>query len=107
MIKPSQPISLEITTPSLAYTTIQQLGENVTQAATEEPPSHTEGETDDMETQETKENKAGKEQEPERPTRAVLISTVRPLMRTYPELEMMTSHAIFKLTDATLEFPTS
>ncbi|GKA53887.1 hypothetical protein Tco_0747202 [Tanacetum coccineum] len=85
----------------------QLLGDNVTQAATEEPPTHTEGENDDMEMQETKEDKAGKEQEPERPTRAVLISTVRPLMRTHPELEMMTSHVIVKLTDTTLEFPTS
>ncbi|GJZ16376.1 retrovirus-related pol polyprotein from transposon TNT 1-94 [Tanacetum coccineum] len=41
-------------------------GKNVTKVATEEPPSHTEGENDDMEIQETEEDKTGKEQELER-----------------------------------------
>ncbi|GJX68397.1 hypothetical protein Tco_0304124 [Tanacetum coccineum] len=43
------------------------LGENVTQADTEEPPSHTKGENDDMQTEE---DKARKDQEPERLTKA-------------------------------------
>ncbi|GJV79326.1 hypothetical protein Tco_1515196 [Tanacetum coccineum] len=39
-----------------------------------------------------------------RPTRAVPISTVRPLIRTHPELEILTSPAIVNLTDITLKF---
>ncbi|GJW95693.1 hypothetical protein Tco_0175365 [Tanacetum coccineum] len=66
-------------------------GKNVTQIATEEPPSHIEGENVGMETQETEVAKAGKEQEFERPTRAVLILTLRPLIRIHPEMDMMSS----------------
>nr|GEX03386.1 UvrB/UvrC motif-containing protein [Tanacetum cinerariifolium] len=56
-------------------------GVNFTYAATEEPPSHTKGENDDMETQETevekeREKETNKEV-PTRPTRAVLISTAK------------------------------
>ncbi|GKC23672.1 hypothetical protein Tco_1025822 [Tanacetum coccineum] len=72
-------------------------------ADTEEPPSHTEGENDDMQTEE---DKAGKEQELERPTRAFLISAFRPLMRINPEVEMMTSPSIVKLTHTVLKIPT-
>ncbi|GKA96765.1 hypothetical protein Tco_0818860 [Tanacetum coccineum] len=81
-------------------------GENVTQAATEEPPSHTERETDDIEIQETKEDKMEKEQESEESTKAVLISPFKPLMRTNLEVEMMTSPSTIKLTDTVLEIPT-
>ncbi|GJS37770.1 hypothetical protein Tco_0536152 [Tanacetum coccineum] len=63
------------------------------------------GENVHMETQETKVDKAGKEQEPERPTRAILMSTVRPLIRIHPELEMMSSPSTIKLTDTLLEIP--
>nr|GFB46687.1 hypothetical protein [Tanacetum cinerariifolium] len=83
----------------------QLLGKNVTHAATEEPPSQTEGENDDMETQKTKEDKARKEKKPERLTRAVPVSTVRHLMRTNPEVEMMTSPATVKLTDTVFVIP--
>nr|GFB50611.1 hypothetical protein [Tanacetum cinerariifolium] len=75
-------------------------GENVTQADTEEPSSHTKGEIDDTQTEE---NKAGNEQEPERPTRTVPISAFKPLMRTNPKVEMMTSPLTIKLTDIVLE----
>ncbi|GKA45052.1 hypothetical protein Tco_0737848, partial [Tanacetum coccineum] len=71
--------------------------------AFKEPPSHTEGENDDMQTEE---DKVGKEQEPERPTRAVPILAFRPLMRTNLEVEMMTSPSTIKLTDTVLKFPT-
>ncbi|GJW41182.1 hypothetical protein Tco_0067027 [Tanacetum coccineum] len=45
----------------------------------------------DMEIQQTEDDKAEKEQVPKRPTRAVLISIVRPLQRTNPEVEILTS----------------
>ncbi|GJV68014.1 putative reverse transcriptase domain-containing protein [Tanacetum coccineum] len=49
--------------------------------------------------------KADKEQEPARATRAVPISTVRPLMRLGQELEMMRSPSTIKLTNTVLEIP--
>ncbi|GJT22343.1 hypothetical protein Tco_0892280 [Tanacetum coccineum] len=78
------------------------LGENVTLIVTEEPPSHTERETDDMETKEIK-NKVKKEKEPERPTRAIPILIVKSLMMPNPKLEMMSSPSTIKLTDTTFE----
>ncbi|GJV72708.1 hypothetical protein Tco_1492703 [Tanacetum coccineum] len=50
-------------------------GENVTPVVTEEPPSHTEWETEDLETQDTDEDKVEKEQVFEEPKHAVPISS--------------------------------
>ncbi|GJX13366.1 hypothetical protein Tco_0982746 [Tanacetum coccineum] len=79
---------------------------NVGLPATEEPPSHTKRETDDIEIQETEEDKVEKEQESEESTKAVLISPFRPLMRTNLEVEMMTSPSTIKLTNTVLEILT-
>ncbi|GKA85704.1 hypothetical protein Tco_0807358 [Tanacetum coccineum] len=49
------------------------LGENVTQADTKEPPSHTKGENDDMQ---TKEDNVGKEQEQYPTPEAQPITTI-------------------------------
>ncbi|GJR57927.1 hypothetical protein Tco_1500089, partial [Tanacetum coccineum] len=70
--------SRSVPTTTLAILKVQQLlEENITHTATKEPPSHTEGENDDI-----------------------------PLMRINPELEAMTSPSKIKLTDTVLEFPT-
>ncbi|GJT12318.1 retrovirus-related pol polyprotein from transposon TNT 1-94 [Tanacetum coccineum] len=71
-------------------------GENVTQADSKEPPSHTKGENDDMQ---TKEDKIGKEQEFKEPTSVVLVSSFRPL-------ESTTSASTVKLTNTLLEIQT-
>ncbi|GJY98383.1 retrovirus-related pol polyprotein from transposon TNT 1-94 [Tanacetum coccineum] len=53
---------------------------------TEEPPSHTEGETKDMKTQDTDEDMVKKEQVPEEPKHTISISTVKPTETPTPEL---------------------
>nr|GEU41908.1 hypothetical protein [Tanacetum cinerariifolium] len=78
-------------------------GENVTPIVTEEPPSHTEGETKDMETQDTNEDKVEKEQVSEEPTRVVPISTVRPITRPNPEVALIESSSRRPLTNPILE----
>ncbi|GKC79052.1 hypothetical protein Tco_1129826 [Tanacetum coccineum] len=65
--------------------------------AFKEPPSHAEGENDDME--------ADKEDEPVQ--RPILISMFRPLMRVNPELKAMTSPSIVKLVDTIFEILSS
>ncbi|GKB11988.1 RNA-directed DNA polymerase, eukaryota [Tanacetum coccineum] len=70
--------SRSVPTTTLAILKVQQLlEENITHTATKEPPSHTEGDNDDI-----------------------------PLMRINPELEAMTSPSTVKLTNTVLEFPT-
>nr|GFA06238.1 hypothetical protein [Tanacetum cinerariifolium] len=49
--------------------------------------------------------KLERKKKPERLTRAVPVSTVRPLMRTNPKVEMMTSPATVKLTDTVFVIP--
>ncbi|GKB04748.1 hypothetical protein Tco_0832943 [Tanacetum coccineum] len=73
------------------------VGGNVTHAATEEPPSHTKGENDDI--------KADKEDDPIQ--RLIPISMFRPLIRVNPELEAMTSPSTVKLVDIILKIPSS
>ncbi|GKB40513.1 hypothetical protein Tco_0885455, partial [Tanacetum coccineum] len=76
------------------------LGENVTQTDTEEPSSHTKGEhvtmEDDIE-------KAESDKTKEEPTRAVTISTVRPITRPNPEVALIESSSRPLLTDPILE----
>ncbi|GKC58479.1 hypothetical protein Tco_1086077 [Tanacetum coccineum] len=79
-------------------------GENFTHVATEEPPSYTEGENDDMETQKIKVEKET-EEVPTRPTKAVPISTIKPITRPNPKLEMIGSSSRIQLTDTTLALP--
>nr|GEW63352.1 hypothetical protein [Tanacetum cinerariifolium] len=70
---------------------------------TKELPSHTKGETEDMETQDTNGDKVEKEQVSEEPTRAVAISTVRPIIRPNPEVALIKSPLRPSLTDPILE----
>ncbi|GKB66707.1 hypothetical protein Tco_0928119 [Tanacetum coccineum] len=79
----------------------QMLGENVTPVVTEEPHSHTEGETDDMETKEPK-DKVEKEQEPERSTRAILISIVDASELTF-EMDLFDLWKLGSSLDAVVE----
>ncbi|GJS50198.1 hypothetical protein Tco_0600319 [Tanacetum coccineum] len=62
-------------------------GGNFTHAGTEEPPSYTDGENNNMETQETEVEKEPKKETTKevhtRPTRAVPISTVKPIMKLH------------------------
>ncbi|GJR45047.1 hypothetical protein Tco_1313150 [Tanacetum coccineum] len=82
-------------------------GENFTHAATKEPPSHTEGENDDMKTQETKVKKEPEKETtkevPTRPTRVVPISTVRPITRHNPKVALIESSSRPPLTNIILE----
>ncbi|GJZ93599.1 hypothetical protein Tco_0665802 [Tanacetum coccineum] len=85
----------------------QLLGENFTHADTKEPPSHTKGENDKMETQETEVEKVYEkettEEVPTRPIRAVPISTIRPITRPNPEVALIESYSRPPLTDTILE----
>ncbi|GKA28282.1 hypothetical protein Tco_0714450 [Tanacetum coccineum] len=102
--------SSNMQTTTLAITegpTTVEGGGGFTHAATKEPHSYTEGENDDMETQEAK-----VEKEPEiettkevhtRLTRAVPISTVRPITRPNPKIAFSESSSRPPLTDTILE----
>nr|GEU78895.1 hypothetical protein [Tanacetum cinerariifolium] len=57
--------------------------ENVTHDATEKPPSHTEGETEDMETK-------NKEEKPKEPKMAVPVSSVKPIETPTPKVQPIT-----------------
>nr|GEW10814.1 hypothetical protein [Tanacetum cinerariifolium] len=84
-------------------------GENFTHDATEEPHFYTKGEIDNMETKDTKVEKEPKketiEEVPTGPTRAVPISTVRPITRTNPEIALIESSSRPPLTNTILEIP--
>ncbi|GKC16314.1 hypothetical protein Tco_1013096 [Tanacetum coccineum] len=75
--------------------------------AFKEPPSHIEGENDDMETQKTEVEKEPEKETtkevPTRPTRAVPISTVSPITRPNPEVALIESSSRPPLTDIILE----
>ncbi|GJW31330.1 hypothetical protein Tco_0051362 [Tanacetum coccineum] len=84
-------------------------GENVTHTATEESLSHTEGKNVDMDAEAdvTEEDKVDEKHEPTRATNAIPLSAFKPLIGTNPKIEIMTSPSRVKLTDTTIEFPTS
>ncbi|GKB09204.1 hypothetical protein Tco_0837516, partial [Tanacetum coccineum] len=63
--------------------------ENVTPTITEEPPSHTEEETEDMETQDSKKDKVEKEQVSKEPKHDVPILSVKPTET--PEVQPITT----------------
>ncbi|GKC85448.1 hypothetical protein Tco_1141165 [Tanacetum coccineum] len=77
----------------------------------EEPPSHTEGEKANIDTDEAVEKEIAKEpkkeqaeEEPAKITRAIPISTVIPITRPNPEISLIELSARPPLTDTTLEF---
>ncbi|GJZ38057.1 hypothetical protein Tco_0584248 [Tanacetum coccineum] len=75
----------------------------------QKPPSYTKGEPMQIVTTTKEPKDEGTEtskEEPTKATRVVPISSVRPLMRINPELEMMSSTSTVKLTDTVLEIPT-
>ncbi|GJT86669.1 hypothetical protein Tco_1068386 [Tanacetum coccineum] len=70
-------------------------------------PSYTKGEHVDMEANTEKTETDKDEEELARRIPHIPPLTFRPLMRTNPEVEMMTSASTVQLTDTTLVFPTS
>ncbi|GJU69656.1 hypothetical protein Tco_1255915 [Tanacetum coccineum] len=93
----SVPATLDIT---IASTSVE--GENVANTADKEHLSHTEGEHVSIE-DDTK--KATSDKAEEEPTRAVPISTVRPITRPNPEVALIESSSRPPLTDPILEIP--
>ncbi|GJU11735.1 hypothetical protein Tco_1134131 [Tanacetum coccineum] len=91
---------------------VQQLwGENSAHTANKEPPSLTEREKADTDTNEAVKKEPAKEpekekaeEEPARASRAITISTVIRITRPNRELEMIGSSSRVQLTDTTLEF---
>ncbi|GKC64282.1 hypothetical protein Tco_1096880, partial [Tanacetum coccineum] len=59
-------------------------GENVIHVSTEEPPSHTKGETEDMETE-------NKEEKPKEPKMEVPVSSIKPVETPTPEAQPITT----------------
>ncbi|GJT29299.1 hypothetical protein Tco_0909574 [Tanacetum coccineum] len=83
---------------------------NLTHNATEENPSYTEAEKDDMVTKEAVEKEPTKEpevenveKEPESASRPIPITIVRTLTKPAPKLEMIRSPSRIQLTDTILE----
>ncbi|GJX08077.1 hypothetical protein Tco_0196009 [Tanacetum coccineum] len=58
---------------------------------TKEPPSHIEGETEDMETQDTNKDKVEKEQVSDEQKHVVLISNIQPIETPTPEVQPITT----------------
>ncbi|GJW33332.1 retrovirus-related pol polyprotein from transposon TNT 1-94 [Tanacetum coccineum] len=87
-------IRSEITSLRLDTSDIKSMMTEIYQdfkVVTEEPPSYTKGETEDMETQDTDKDKVEKEQVSKEPKHVAPISTVKPTETPTPEVQPITT----------------